>query len=451
MRDLTQGNIPKQLIIFSIPLIVSDLIQGILSVVDLLYVGKFLDYNGVASISVVLPIVFLLLAVLIGIGASTNILIAQAFGSKDKNSVVSVISNSLTITLIVSLVLGIIGYLASKPILKLLNIPQSIFNEALTYLQIYIITMPISALVNWFMGITRGLGNSRLSFYFSIMLLVGKIILTPAFIIGFYIIPPLGVAGSIVSTIFIEIILLTVSLIYTIKKYEILRESIKLNISYKIVSKFIMIGIPASLQMIIISLSATVLMGFISQFGEKAIAVFGIGNRIDQFAFLPALSIGMALTTISSQNLSANKEERVIEFLKWSILISFVISSIVVLIINIFPKQIFLAFSKDQEVIKMGENYLRIMSISYVLMGIVFSIQGIIRGAGDTLAILMIKTISMILVRVPTAYILSFIILKSPNGVWISFPIVMSIEIITSWVYFKSEKWKEKVVFKTTK
>lgn len=391
---------------------------------------------------------FLLFAILIGIGASTNILIAQAFGAKNREGLSSVISNSLTITLIISAIIGIIGFLISYPVLKIINTPANIFSNALTYFQIYTLSMPINALMNWIMGITRGLGNSKFSFYFSITLLILKIILTPIFILGFYFIPKMGVSGAIISSVIIEITLLAISIPYLAKKYEIIKSSLKFSLDMKTIIKFITIGFPASLQMIIVSLSATVLMGFISSFGEKTIAVFGIGNRIDQFAFLPALSLGMALTVISSQNLSANKESRVMEFLKWSILLSLGISLLVVIVVNVFSQNIFFFFINNKEITEMGIQYLRIMSVSYLLMGLVFSVQGIIRGAGDTLAVLLIKSISMIAIRIPVAYLLAFVLYKSPNGIWASFPVVMAFEIIASWIYLKSENWKKKIVFR---
>ncbi|MGC8871111.1 MAG: MATE family efflux transporter [Brevinematia bacterium] len=447
MKDLTKGNPIKTLFIFALPIILSDLIQGIQSLIDLFYVGRLVGTSGIAVISIVMPIIFLLLAILIGIGTSSNILIAQAFGANDKEKLSKVIRNSFSVTLILSSLLTIIGILLSPIILHLLSIPQNIFTSTLIFLNITILSLPLTALENWLMGITRGLGNSKFSLYFAITLLILKFILTPIFIKGFWIIPEMGAIGAAVSNIFIAIILLIIFGFYLIKKYEIIRK-IKLEFEKEIFFKFIGIGLPASLQMIIISLSATVLMGFISRFGEKTIALFGIGNRIDQFAFLPAMSLGNSMTTLSSQNLSANRQDRVKEFLKWSQIISLILSVIVVIFVNLFAKDIFNFFVKDEELALMGIDYFRIMSIAYIIMGLNFSIQGIIRGAGDTIAIMILKLISMTLLRIPIAYLLAFVILKSPNGIWASFPILVFFELIVSYTYYKSELWRGKIVFK---
>ncbi|MGC8964060.1 MAG: MATE family efflux transporter [Brevinematia bacterium] len=448
MKDLTKGNPIKTLFIFALPIILSDLIQGIQSLIDLFYVGRLVGTSGIAVISIVMPIIFLLLAILIGIGISSNILIAQAFGANDKEKLSKVIRNSFSVTLILSSLLTIIGILLSPIILHLLSIPQNIFTSTLIFLNITILSLPLTALENWLMGITRGLGNSKFSLYFAITLLILKFILTPIFIKGFWIIPEMGAIGAAVSNIFMAIILLIAFGFYLIKKYEIIRKNIKLEFEKEIFFKFIGIGLPASLQMIIISLSVTVLMGFISRFGEKTIALFGIGNRIDQFAFLPAMSLGNSMTTLSSQNLSANRQDRVKEFLKWSQIISLILSVIVVIFVNLFAKDIFNFFVKDEELALMGIDYFRIMSIAYIIMGLNFSIQGIIRGAGDTIAIMILKLISMILLRIPIAYLLAFVILKSPNGIWASFPILVFFELIVSYTYYKSELWRGKIVFK---
>ncbi|MGB9622019.1 MAG: MATE family efflux transporter [Brevinematia bacterium] len=448
MKDLTKGNPIKTLFIFALPIILSDLIQGIQSLIDLFYVGRLVGTSGIAVISIVMPIIFLLLAILIGIGTSSNILIAQAFGANDKEKLSKVIRNSFSVTLILSSLLTIIGILLSPIILHLLSIPQNIFTSTLIFLNITILSLPLTALENWLMGITRGLGNSKFSLYFAITLLILKFILTPIFIKGLWIISEMGAIGAAVSNIFIAIILLIIFGFYLIKKYEIIRKNIKLEFEKEIFFKFIGIGLPASLQMIIISLSVTVLMGFISRFGEKTIALFGIGNRIDQFAFLPAMSLGNSMTTLSSQNLSANRQDRVKEFLKWSQIISLILSVIVVIFVNLFAKDIFNFFVKDEELALMGIDYFRIMSIAYIIMGLNFSIQGIIRGAGDTIAIMILKLISMILLRIPIAYLLAFVILKSPNGIWASFPILVFFELIVSYTYYKSELWRGKIVFK---
>ncbi|MCX8096280.1 MAG: MATE family efflux transporter [Spirochaetes bacterium] len=448
MNDLTKGNVIKQLLVFSTPVILSDLIQALMSLVDMFYLGRLMGYNAVASVSVAIPVVFILFAILIGVGVSSNILVAQAFGAGSRESLISVIKNSLSITLLLSVVLSVLGFLTSGFVLKLMNVPDSIYKDALIYLQIYIAGIPITAMLNWITGITRGLGNSKVSLYFSIFMLLGKLILTPLFINGFYVIPQMGVTGAIVSTIIIELILVILGFIYISRRYEIIRQSVRFSIQREMIYRFFSLGLPVSLQMIIISFSFAVVMGFVSSFGDKSIAVFGIGNRIDQFAFLPALSLGLALMTISSQNLSAERYDRVFEFLKWALIISLGISGIVVVVSNLFAESIFGFFVSDREVISLGVDYIRVMSISYVLMGVVFSIQGIIRGAGDTIAVLIIKSLSMLVVRIPVAYVLGFLVFKSPVGVWASFVVVMLFEVIASWIYLRSENWKKKVVFK---
>lgn len=450
MNDLTKGNVIKQLLVFSTPVILSDLIQALISLVDIFYLGRLMGYSAVASVSVAIPVVFILFAILIGVGVSSNILVAQAFGAGSRESLILVIKNSLSITLLLSVVLSVLGFLTSGFVLKLMNVPDSIYKDALIYLQIYIAGIPITAMLNWITGITRGLGNSKVSLYFSIFMLLGKLILTPLFINGFYIIPQMGVTGAMVSTIIIELILVVLGFIYISRRYDIIRQSVRfsIHIQREMIYRFFSLGLPVSLQMIIISFSFAVVMGFVSSFGDKSIAVFGIGNRVDQFAFLPALSLGLALMTISSQNLSAERYDRVFEFLKWALIISLGISGIVVVVSNLFADSIFGFFVSDREVISLGVDYIRVMSISYVLMGAVFSVQGIIRGAGDTIAVLIIKSLSMLVVRIPVAYILGFLVFKSPVGVWASFVVVMLFEVIVSWIYLKSENWKKKIVFK---
>ncbi len=448
MKDLTKGNVVSQLILFSIPMILSDLIQGIQSIIDIFWLGRLTDYVGVSTVSITMPIVFILMAILIGVGVSSTILIGQAFGAKDYKILGKVLKNSFTITLVLSSILGLVGFTLSVPVLKLIGTPNNIFDLSLIYLQVLTITLPLASIYNWFIGVTRGLGNSKIVLALSVIFIAIKFIITPLLISGFWIIPPLGVLGAAISSAIVELLLLIISYLYLTGKYEIIKNNIGFELDRGVISKFIAIGLPVSIQMIIISLSVAVLMGFTSKFGEKAIATFGIGNRIDQFAFLPAMSMGMAIMTFVSQNLGANRDDRVSEVLKWGIAISVYISLIVAVIVNLFATNIFEFFVSDNEVIMMGKSYLFIMSFSYVLMSVVFALQGVIRGAGDTLTVVIIKAFSMIVIRVPIAYLLTFIVFKSPNGIWASFFAVMLFESVVSYFYYKSGKWKEKVVFK---
>jgi len=448
MKDLTKGNVVSQLVLFSLPMILSDLIQGIQSIIDVFWLGRLTDYVGVSAVSITMPIVFILMAVLVGVGASSGILIGQSFGAKDYKTLGKVLKNSFTITLVLSSILGLIGFILSVPVLKLIGSPRNIFDLSLIYLQVLTITLPLASTYNWFIGVMRGLGNSRIVLVFSIIFIVLKLIITPLLISGLWIIPSLGVLGAALSAAIVEFLLLIIAYVYLMRKYEIIRNNIGFEFDGEIISKFIAIGLPVSIQMIIVSSSAAVLMGFISKFGEKAIATFGIGNRIDQFAFLPAMSMGTSIMTFVSQNLGANREDRVSEALKWGMIISISISLVVAVIVNLFSTGIFRFFVSDNEVVMMGKSYLFIMSFSYVLMGIVFALQGVIRGAGDTLTVLIIKAFSMILIRVPIAYLLAFVASRSPNGIWASFSAVMLFESIVSYFYYKSGKWKGKVIFR---
>jgi len=150
MKDLTKGNVVSQLILFSIPMILSDLIQGIQSIIDVFWLGRFTDYVGVSAVSITMPIVFILMAILIGVGASSAILIGQAFGAKDYKTLGKVLKNSFTITLVLSSILGLIGFILSVPVLKLIGSPQNIFDLSLIYLQVLAITLPFTSIYNCF-------------------------------------------------------------------------------------------------------------------------------------------------------------------------------------------------------------------------------------------------------------------------------------------------------------
>ncbi len=448
--DLTEGDIRKKIIIFSFPIIISDLLQTIQSLFDSFWLGKFIGYTGIAAVSTSMPVIFFLFSFFIGFAVATNILIGQSFGADRKDLLTKVISNSFVLMMICGIFLSLIGVVFSDIILMMISVPENIFTDAKIYFVIYLLGIPLVASYNWLAGITRGLGNSNISLMMVIVFSLLHIVLSPILISVFIGLSFSGLVGAGLSLVFSQAITFFIFFFYVKKKYSNIFKGFSFSLNWDVILKTFKLGLPASVQMLVISFGQIVLISLINSFGDSVLGGYGVGIRLENFVFLPALSLGMAMTTFASQNMGAGKEDRVREGLKFSLLISSGIALLVFAILNIFLSPIGRLFLGDaSEALKHFEEYIRITSLAYLFIGLVFPIQGVIRGAGDTFGVMVIKMVSMILIRIPLAYILAIGVLsRNVVGVWVAMSFTFLLEFIVTYLYYKKGIWKKKVLIR---
>ena len=193
-------------------------------------------------------------------------------------------------------------------------------------------------------------------------------------------------------------------------------------------------------------MSAVVVNSAINRFGATVIAGFGAASRLDQFAFMPSMSISMAVSALVGQNLGAGKPERVAETVRWSTLLSAGITAIVSVIAILRPDILMVLFTKDQDVLAEGAKYLRYVSLSYIPMALMFTFGGVIRGAGDTVATMLLTLISLWVFRVPAATYLSSIPSLGVTGVWIAIALGSVMGFVLNYAYYKTGRWRSRVV-----
>jgi len=194
-----------------------------------------------------------------------------------------------------------------------------------------------------------------------------------------------------------------------------------------------------------VSIGIAVITRIITSYGEAGMAAFGVASRIDQLAFLPAMTVGAAVATVSGQNIGAGHYHRVSEVLKWALIISCGITIPVVLVLVMIPGDLMKIFSNSPEVISIGIHYFRIMSVGYILLAILFACNGVINGSGRTLVTTIITLIGLWIVRVPAAHYLSRS-MNSIDGVWYSMVLGFGVGATASVAYYLSGKWKSSVI-----
>lgn len=444
-RDFTQGSIPRHILLFSLPMFTGNLLQMLYNVVDSIWVGQVIGPSALGAVSVSMPLIFALLSLIFGMTMATTTLISQYRGAGNEEMVRKTIGTSLILLAVSGIVVAVIGVVFRYPLLRLISTPEEIIHDSAAYLGVFMGGILGLFLYNTLGAILRGLGDAKTPLKALALATTLNIILDGVFILGLGPIPQMGVAGVALATVISQ----TTSAIWLtswmLKKTDLLRlERSFWQVDWDIVRKIIKIGLPAGLQQVLVSFGMVTVTALINQFGPTVVAAFGAAQRLDQAAFLPSMSMGLAVSAIVGQNLGANKPERVASAVRWGILIAASITALVTLVAITTPTILMSLFTQDEAVLAEGSRYLRIMGWSYVPTSILFILGGVMRGAGDTVAAMILTLIGLWGLRVPLAYWLADSM--GPTGIWTGILISMIAGMLLHWGYYMTGRWKRKAV-----
>ncbi len=447
-QDFTTGSIPRHLLIFAIPMFLGNLLQALYNTVDTIWVGRFLGPEALAAVSVSFPIIFVLVSLVMGIGMGTTVLVAQYAGAKDWERVRRVVINSVGLLTIAGAAVSVIGYVFSEGALRLINTPEELIPLATSYLKIFFTGLIFMFIYNVMGAILRGLGDSRTPLNFLIIATVLNIILDPIFIFGIGPIPRMEVAGVALATVIAQGVSALLSIRHLYKVNGLLSKDWRVysKLDKELTLLTLKIGIPAGLQQTVVSVGALALTSIVNGFGHLVVAGYGVGNRLDHFSFMPAMSVSMAVSAVVGQNLGAGQEERAKQSLYWALILSGSISLAVTLGMQFLAWPISQIFTTDTQVLTYATEYLRIISFSYVFLAVMFSVTGFLRGAGDTLPTMLITMVSLWFVRIPLAKYFS--ILWGSRGIWIGIAVSPVIGLTLTSLYYLKGGWRAKVVTK---
>ena len=443
MQDLTTGKEGKLIFQFAAPMLLGNIFQQMFSVIDAVVVGNFIGKEALAAVGASFPIIFMLVSLIIGLVMGTTVVIAQYFGAKDFVKVKRAIDTMYIYSAIAGIIATVAGLLLAEPMLRLLGLPQEIMPQAVLYLRIYFSGIIIFFGYNGTSAVLRGLGDSKTPLYFLIIATVANIILVLLFVAVF----KWGIAGAACATLLANTIAFGLAIYWLNKTHKLIRIAIKgLHFDREIFRQSIRIGLPTGIQQTFVALGGLALMGIVNTFGTNVIAGFSVANRIDALATIPAMSFSQALSTFVGQNIGANKLDRIRTGLRSTIKMSGAITIATTIIIVIWGHIIMSLFTKDSQVIRIGDQYLTIVSIFYILFTMMFIYTGIMRGAGDTLIPMFFSLISLWLIRIPLAYFLSKRI--GSEGIWWAIPAGWFIGLSLAFLYYKTGRWKTKTVVK---
>ncbi len=443
MKDLTKGKESKLILQFATPMLLGNVFQQLYNIVDSIIIGNFIGKEALAAVGASFPIIFVLISLVIGFGTGATIIIAQYFGAKQLEKVKRTIDTLYIFLFFASIILTILGITFSGPLFKLIQLPEDVFPYARLYLNIYLSGLIFFFGFNGTAAILRGLGDSKTPLYFLAISTITNIILDLLFVIVF----DWGIAGVAIATVISQGGAFISAIIYLNRTHQIVKLAIsKLVFDREIFKQSVRIGLPSGLQQTFVSIGLIAIVWIVNLFGTNVIAAYSIAMRIDSLALMAAMNFAAALSTFVGQNLGANKPERVRAGLMATLKMTTVVSISITIIAILFSRNLMGIFTKDADVIGIGAEYLIIVSSFYILFSTLFVINGVMRGAGDTLIPMFITLFALWFVRIPIAYFLSQEI--GVTGIWWATPIGWFLGMIMGILYYLSGRWKKKVIVK---
>jgi len=456
MKDLTEGSVGRNIFRFAVPMLVGHMFQQLYTFVDQIIVGRFLGKEALASVGASFPVIFTLIALIIGIATGGTIVISQFFGAKNFTKVKRAIDTIFIIMGVSAVIMTVVGISFSEQIFTLMKLPEELMPTANAYFSIYVSGLVVFFGYNGVAAILRGLGDSITPLYFMVVATILNIGLDLLFIVKL----GWGIEGAALATIVAQGTAFIVAVFYLNRTHELIRFNFReFAFDRELALQSIRIGLPTGLQQTFVALGMMALMGIVNGFGTDVVAAFTAAGRLDSLAVIPSMVFATALSTFVGQNIGAGRLDRVKRGLTRTMLMASAAAVGITVLIVIFKYPLMRLFTTDENVINIGGDYLTIVTSFYLLFTAMFVYGGVMRGAGDTLIPMFLTLFSLWIIRIPAAVFLSResihilgLSIKGAGmgeaGIWWSIPAGWAVGMILSFIYYKTGRWKTKSVVK---
>ncbi len=440
ITDMTTGSPAGHIIKFALPLLLGNLFQQLYNMVDSLVVGNFVGADALAAVGTCGSMNFLFFSLSSGLAIGIGVIVAQFFGAGDEQQVRKTIANSIYVLAGAAVLVSILGFVFCPQILRILQTPDDIIGNSVIYMRTTCAGIVFIAAYNGIAAMLRALGDSKTPLYFLMISSVINVVLDLVFVLCLN----WGVFGVAFATIIAQAISAITCMIYAYHKvpyFRLTREQLKPQID--IIMNSIKLGVPIALQNSMIAVSCMVLQGVVNTFGETIMASYTIIGRIEQIVQQPFSSLGTALTTYCGQNMGAGKVDRVRKGFRQSILMVLVFSLCMIPIAYLFGEQIIGAFVKESEVIAIGKQALRINSLCYFGLGMIYVPRAVLNGCGDT-GFAMINGFAEVICRVFYSQILTRIPFLGFWGIWLTTGATWVTTAVVCVIRYFSGVWRKK-------
>jgi putative MATE family efflux protein len=444
-NKLLEGPIVRSLLALAVPIALANVLQAAYQLIDAFWVGR-LGGSAVAAVSVSTPIMFLTIGLGAGLAIAGSTLVAQYFGAKNHDMVNHVAAQTLLMIVMVSALLGAIGYVAAPAVLHLMGVAPDVYDGALGFMRVSFIGLLFNFFFFMFQSLMRGVGEARLPVFIVLGTVILNFVLDPLFIFGWGPVPALGVMGAALATVGTQSIAAAIGLGILLRgRYGIHLAWRDFTPDPAYIRRAFLLGFPASIEQSARALGLTVLTFLIATFGTQTMAAYGVGSTVLQVVMIPAMGLSMAISALVGQNIGAGNIERAARIGRLGSWIGFWVLTVLGVVAFLGAPQIVAFFvPKDPGVIAAGAAYLRIMALSWGFLGAQFSMTGVLRASGNMVATMMLTLVGQWVLQFPLAYVLAEHTSLRERGIWWAFPVSnFLIVLLTIAVYAKGD-WKRK-------
>ena len=431
--DMCNGTIMDKLISFSLPLMLSSILQLMFNAVDIIVVGRFSSSRALAAVGATTALINIFTNLFIGISLGANVLAARYFAAGRDREMSEAVHTAITLALISGVVMAFVGAGMSGTALDLMDTPGDVIGLSAVYMRIYFMGMPFFMLYNYGAAVLRAVGDTKRPLLFLIAAGLANVVLDLLLVI----VIPLGVAGVAIGTVASQMIscILVLRCLYRSEGSYQLRFS-KLMFRWVYLKRIFQVGIPAGIQSTVINFSNALLQSSVNSFGSTAMAGYTAANNILGFLYVSVNAVTQACMSFTSQNYSVGKQKRMDRVLLDCILLSTGVAAVLGIGAYVFGSQILRIYTAETDVIQCGLEILSITTVPYFLCGIMDLIPGALRGMGHSAVPMVLSVIGTVGTRIVWIYMffprnrsLHFLFISYP-GSWI---ITIAMQAVCFW------------------
>jgi putative MATE family efflux protein len=428
----------KSLFIFALPLMLSTVLQSTSGTVSTMLLGRMVGLEALAAVAAFVPILFVLMSFIIGIGSGSTVLIGQAYGAGDHEALKKIMGTTLSFTFLLGLAIALAGGAFTREVLVLTGTPANIIGDSMIYARITFFALPVIYLYTVYTTFLRGTGDAKTPFYFLILSTVVNIALTPVLILGWLGLPALGVSGAAWGSVISSLAAFLLLLAYLERRGHPLKlptDTLRsLAIDWPILWLLIKLGVPTSLQMLFISLSEIAVLSFVNSHGSAATAAYGAVSQIITYVEMPAVSLGTAVSVFGAQFIGAGETHRLRSLLRTGVALSYAVGVVLIGLLYLSGRPVLALFLTDPATLEAAYDILIINLWADLIFGNITVLAGLMRASGAVFWPTVLSLLSLWGVLVPTAWLLS------PRlgliGIWLAYPTEFAVGLAMQYAYY---------------
>ena len=435
--DMTRGKPWRLITAFAIPVLLSQVFQQLYNTADALIVGRFLGDEALAAVSSSGTLIFLIISFFTGMSMGASVTISRYFGAGDYARVSRAIHTNVLLALLCGIVLTVFGVALTPTFLRWMGTDPDVLPEAISYFRYYFFGILAVVMYNTCKGIMNALGDSRRPLYYLILSSLVNIVLDLLFIAVFH----WGVWSAAAATTISQAVSMVLCLIHLTKKGTIYQVRLRdLRLDREMLGQIFRYGLPSGVQNSVIGFANVIVQSNINSFGKLAMAAYGAYSKLEGFAFLPVTSFTMALTTYVSQNLGAGEYDRAKKGSRFGIITSLLLAELIGVLMYLFAPQLTAIFTETPEVIALGVEQARTISLFYCLLAFSHAVASVCRGAGKAFVPMTIMLVFWCVVRI--TYITTVMhFVHDIQYIYWAYPITWSLSSIVYLIYYHFSDW----------